>query len=380
MNALRIGLIVNPVAGLGGPCAQKGSDAADIRSIAAAAGILESSPVRALRCLRQLLALLDSAERECVLVTGPGELGAATAQGLAPTLVLEAGTGSPGATTADDTRAAAAGILAAGVDLLVFSGGDGTARDVLDSVGTSVPVVGIPAGVKIYSAVFALSAAAAGSLAAAWLLGENRETAEREVVDIDETALRAGLAVPALYVYLRVPVDPGRLQERKRASPASDANAVRALALSYIRRMNPDCLYILGPGGTTHAIGTELGLDLTRLGVDVVRGGQLIARDVDAPTLDSIIGTGTATAVLTPLGGQGFLIGRGNQQLSAPVLRRCRLEVIATAGKLASLGARPLRVDSGDDALDASLHGYTHIFTGPGAETIYPIRSTREES
>lgn len=376
----RIGLIVNPIAGLGGPAAQKGSDAPDIRAVAAAAGILPSAGEKVRRCLAQLAAQLGRAGEACEVVTGPGELGADISSGIFPTLTLGEGHDDGAPTTAADTRMLAGRILDSHVDLLLFAGGDGTARDILDSVGAYVPVVGIPAGAKIYSAVFALSPVVAGSLAAAWLLAGGREAVEREVVDVDESELRAGRAVPALYGNVLVPVDPGRLQERKRASPAADANAMRSLAIAYIRRMKADELYLLGPGGTTYAIGAELGLDVTRLGVDVIKGGKLVARDADAGTLDAIVGPGTATAVLTPLGGHGFLIGRGNQQLTPKVLRRCRLDVVATPGKLASLGARPLRVDSGDDEFDAGLNGFTRIFTGPGAESMYPIRNTQEES
>lgn len=376
----RVGLIVNPIAGLGGASAQKGSDAQNIREVAAAAGVLPTAHEKTRRCLAQLSVHLRNAGCECVVVTGQGELGADISSDFFPTRVVGPALGGRVRTTAADTRKIASRILAEDVDLLLFTGGDGTARDVLDSVGSGVPVVGIPAGVKIYSAVFALSPVAAGGLAAAWLLAEGRNAVEREVVDIDEAELLAGRAVPALYGNLRVPVDPSRLQERKRASPAADGNAVRSLARAYIRRMDPEALYLLGPGGTTYAIGLELGLDLTRLGVDVVRAGRLIVRDADVGTLDAMVSDRAATAVLTPLGGQGFLIGRGNQQLSPTVLRRCRLDVVATAGKLASLEGRPLRVDSGDDDFDAGINGFTRIITGAGAETMYPIRSTQEES
>ncbi|MDQ6739241.1 MAG: NAD(+)/NADH kinase, partial [Actinomycetota bacterium] len=210
MDVLRVGLIVNPVAGLGGPAGQKGSDAADIRVTARKAGYAMTSPVRAKRTIRQLVSLLGHAGRELRLYTGPGTLGGDIGTGLCPTTLLWPRTAGTDETSAADTRRLAMLLKHERVDLILFAGGDGTARDVLDSVGASIPVLGIPTGVKIYSAVFALTPTAAGTLAANWLLGRSgkgaeRMVAEREVVDIDEVLLRAGLASPALYGALHVP-------------------------------------------------------------------------------------------------------------------------------------------------------------------------------
>jgi predicted polyphosphate/ATP-dependent NAD kinase len=403
MDIVSVGLIVNPVAGLGGPSGQKGSDAADIREMARRFGYAPTSPTRARRAVAQLATLLERSGRHLRLYTGPGALGEDTARGLCTTTVLagdEAGavTSSPNndggrpasdaapgdASNAGDTRRLARQLAGAGVDQILFAGGDGTARDVLDAVGGAVPVLGIPAGVKIYSAVFALTPTAAGSLAAAWLAGGDRSVADRDVVDIDEELLRAGLASPALYGTLSVPVDPSRLQARKAATPASDANAVAALARAFVRGMDPACSYILGPGGTTNAIGAALGLATTRLGVDVVRQGRLVAADADSHALEAMLDAGfdgaPAVVVLTPLGGQGFVVGRGNQQVTARMLSRLPLQIVATDSKLASLAGRPLWVDSGSDDVDSRLSGYAKVFTGAGTHTVYPVRRVLEET
>lgn len=377
MDIVSVGLIVNPIAGLGGPAGQKGSDAVDIREIAHRSGYAMTSPARARRTVEQLAALLHHSGRDLHILTGHGLLGEDASQGLCRTTLFGADSSESSAT---DTRALAARLCEAGVDMILFAGGDGTARDVLDAVGGAIPVLGIPAGVKIYSAVFALTPVAAGSLAAAWLTGSERATAEREVVDIDEDLLRAGLASPTLYGTLNVPVDPSRLQARKAATPASDANAVAALARAFVRDMEVDRSYVLGPGGTTSAIGRELGLATTRLGVDVVRNGALLAADVDAHALEKTLEGEAATVVLTPLGGQGFVVGRGNQQITAKLLARLPLQIVATDGKLASLAGRPLWVDSGDDDVDARLSGYTKVFTGAGTHTVYPVRRVFEET
>lgn len=373
-----IGLIVNPVAGLGGPIAQKGSDAAGIRDLAMAAGIDSLASARARLAIERLCAGLQGSGTSVRILAGAADMGAdALGSAIAHEAVF-AGNAHPGATTSSDTKSIARRMVQAGVDLLLFAGGDGTARDVLDAVGSAVPVLGIPAGVKIYSAVFGLTPTESGLLAAGWLSSRERPTVQREVVDIDEEELRRGAATPSLYGALLVPEDSRRLQPRKAASPASDANAVFSLGRAFAATMVPDRHYVLGPGGTTMAIGRALGLEPTRLGVDVVRNGKLVARDVDADALNELIPAEGATVVVTPLGQQGFVIGRGNQQIDHRLLRRSELKIVATPSKIISLGGRPLWVDSGHPEIDATLSGFAKVFTGPNAEVIYPISNTAD--
>lgn len=373
-----IGLIVNPVAGLGGRLAQKGSDASDIRDLAKRAGIESLAPERAGQAIRRLLDGLDHSRVAVRILAGAEAMGADALEAGIPHEVIASGAVHPGASSSEDTKSMARIMADQGVDLLLFAGGDGTARDILDAVGTRIPVLGIPAGVKIYSGVFGLTPSESGALAAGWLANPHRSSDEREVVDIDEGDLRQGLAAPSLYGTLRVPSDSRRLQPRKSGSPASDANAARSLGMAFAATMVPDRHYVLGPGSTTMAIGSALDLDLTRLGVDVVCNGQLIAEDVDAETLNAMVPAEGATIVVTPLGQQGFVIGRGNQQIDYRVLQRSELRIVATPSKMISLGGRPLWVDSGHPELDATICGYTKVFTGAKAEVIYPISNTAD--
>ncbi|GAA1495409.1 ATP-NAD kinase family protein [Paeniglutamicibacter kerguelensis] len=373
-----IGLIVNPVAGLGGRMAHKGSDASNIRDLAKRAGIEPLAPERAGQAVRRLLDGLESSPVAVRILAGADEMGADALDVGIPHKIIASGAIHPGASSSEDTKSIARNMAAAGVDLLLFAGGDGTARDILDAIGSSIPVLGIPAGVKIYSGVFGLTPSETGALAAGWLANPNRCSDEREVVDIDEDELRQGLATPSLYGTLRVPSDSRRLQPRKSGSPASDINAARSLGMAFAATMVPDRHYVLGPGSTTMAIGSALDLELTRLGVDVVCNGQLIAEDVDADTLNAMVPAEGATIVVTPLGQQGFVIGRGNQQIDYRVLQRSELKIVATPSKMISLGGRPLWVDSGHPELDATICGYTKVFTGAKAEVIYPISNTAD--
>lgn len=296
----------------------------------------------------------------------------ARAAGLTPTVVGELG--AP--TTREDTKRAALELAERGAGLLLVAGGDGTAVDVLEAIGGRVPIVGIPAGVKMHSAVFAVNARAAGRLALDVAEGRVQRTAEAEVMDVDEDALRAGVVSPRLYGYAAVPVSPSLVQGAKARSAPAERAAQEAIARHVAEHVLGDRLCLIGPGTTTRAIMDALGLEKTVLGVDVVRGRSLVARDADEQTLLELTETADAAVVLTPIGGQGFLLGRGNQQLSPELLSRLgreRLVVVATEAKLAALAGRPLLVDTGDPAVDAAFAGYLRVITGPNRETVYRI-------
>lgn len=369
----RVGLIVNPLAGIGGRVGLKGSDGPDVVERALALGAVPLAPSRAIEALRVLAP--DAAPIE--LATYPGAMGAdeARAAGLDP-LVL--GSIGPSGTTADDTRRAARDLVAWGARLLVFVGGDGTARDIVASVGDAVPVVGVPAGVKIHSGVFATSPRHAGELVREFLRGEVRAE-PREVMDIDEALFREGRVVARLHGYLRVPFV-RRLVQRAKAGSRSDPSTVRGVAFGVLAEMarDPDAWWILGPGSTVRAVGDELGIETTLLGVDVVYQGRLVAADVGERELLSVLGSvpgRRARLVVTVIGGQGYILGRGNQQLSPAVIRtigRDRLMIVATLDKLHALDG-PLMVDTGDEGLDRELAGHIRVVVGERQEVVWRV-------
>jgi predicted polyphosphate/ATP-dependent NAD kinase len=394
----KLGLIVNPVAGVGGRVGLKGSDGPEILRRALELGAVRDAPRRARLALKRLARVRDHVE----IVTWPGEMGEdeARAAGFEPRVLgsfsgrrsyllcemERAGGDRPRIlcddfveTTAADTEQAAREMLAASVDLILFAGGDGTARNICNAVGQSVPVIGVPAGVKIHSAVYATSPAAAGDVAALFL--HERPAAVRlregEVMDIDEEAFRENRVSARLYGYLSVPFARGLTQSAKAGGVAGEERALNDVATEVIRDMSPGALYILGPGTTTRTIMTRLGLEKTLLGVDAVRAGALAGKDVSEEGLLQLLEThGDAHIVVTAIGGQGHIFGRGNQQISPAVIRRvgaAGITVIATQTKLLSLQGRPLLVDTGDTVLDAELCGYAKVVTGLGERTMYKV-------
>ncbi|MEO7587582.1 MAG: NAD(+)/NADH kinase [Arachnia sp.] len=368
-----IGLLINPIAGIGGPAGLKGSDGAAVQAAALTRGATARAQERAVRALR----VLAHEHPGTTILTAAGAMGAdAVAEaGLVARVVH-----TPEAPTrgCDSTRAAAA-LVESGAGLLLFVGGDGTARDVAAAVaGTGVPILGVPAGVKMYSGCFAVSPAAAGALAARWISDTALPLAEREVLDVDEQQLREGPVDPTLYALVTVPFVVGRTQSRKSATAASEAGAVGAAARGVVEAMDPETLYILGPGGTCREIARQLAVENTPLGVDVVLGGHLVRLDASERELLALLEghAGTAKAIVTVIGGQGFLLGRGNQQISAGVLRALGpnpLLVVATEDKITALTGQPLLVDTGDGELDRSLAGYIRVTTGVQSALVYRV-------
>lgn len=368
----RLGLIVNPLAGLGGRVGLKGSDGIAIQRKALQLGAVPQSPHRAAEALQRV----RSSIFDLAVITYPGEMGENVARGcgLTPTVI---GAIKEGETTSNDTRNAARDMCRLGVDLLLFAGGDGTARDIVDTVGTTMFVLGIPTGVKIHSAGFAVSPACAGEVAARYLQGRVTGFQEAEVMDVDEDLLREGILSPRLYGYLKTPFEERFIQGVKTRSSGNKA-ATKNIARTIVDHIRETCLYIIGPGTTTRAITSRLGLPKTLVGVDVVSRGKRIGADVNEARLLSIIDREDRTAkiVITPIGGQGYLFGRGNQQISPKVIRevgRDSVIVVATAEKINSLKGRPFLVDTGERAIDRMLSGYIRVVSGYDEEIIYKV-------
>lgn len=373
----RVGLIVNPIAGMGGRCGLKGTDGAEIYARACELGAVPEAPDRALVALRQLAAANSDVE----LLTVSGEMGEQEARdaGLQPTVLFT--TDGEHLTTSEDTRRAAREMVAAGVDLIVFAGGDGTARDVYSAVGDKVVCLGIPAGCKIHSGVYGINPRNAGELAALFLEGRVANVKQAEVMDIDEDAFRQGRVTAELFGYLTVPADEARVQGGKAGRPQSDENALNAISYHLRDSMVAGGLDILGTGSTLFGLKQRLGIEGTLLGVDVARDGTLVAADVTERQLLELLGPPGSVAariVVTIIGGQGYIFGRGNQQLSPRVIERVGREnivVVATKQKVASLGGRPLLVDTGSEDTNTLLSGYVRVVVGYHDQIVVKVSS-----
>lgn len=349
-----VGFIVNPVAGMGGAVGLKGTDGKAILEKAVSLGAKPIAPVRAEFFLSELKPIREKIR----LVVGAGKMGEDEAKGYGFTYTVFGERKRE--TSAKDTIEIAEKFKDIGASLLVFCGGDGTARDIFKAVNTSLPVLGVPTGVKMHSAVFATDPKAAAKIVTAFLF-EGLPLKEAEVMDVDEEAFRKGRISAELYGYMLVPYEPSLIQSAKMASPITE-NELRnqaAIAIYIIENMQPDVIYIIGPGTTTRTIGDLLDAKKTLLGVDLFCNKKLVAKDVNEKQILEKIRGKKAQIIVTPIGGQGFIFGRGNQQISPKVIRQVGINniiVVATKSKVENL--KSLRVDTGDPNLDEELRKY----------------------
>lgn len=366
MAAFRLGLIVNPIAGMGGAVGLKGSDTVEIVARARELGALPKAPARA----GEALAAIHAADLPLTLYTAAGEMGEREARdaGFAPQVI---GAAAEGDSAAADSVRAAEEMAHLPVDLILFAGGDGTARDLVRAIGAKVPVAGIPAGVKMHSAVYATNPRAAARMVLRYM-GGGVALRELEVMDIDEAAYRQGALSAKLYGYLSVPYLPDLVQGTKAGGVSRDRTALAGIAARIVGAMKPEQLYILGPGTTMRAVAEEIGVEKTLLGVDLVRDGARIFGDAGEQDILTHL-QGAAAVIVTPIGGQGHFFGRGNQQISAPIISQIGIEnitVAATMEKIASLQDSLMHVDTGDRALDAALSGWRRVITGFQTDSI----------
>jgi predicted polyphosphate/ATP-dependent NAD kinase len=365
----RLGLIINPWAGIGGSVALKGSD-----GVAAEALALGAVPLAQQRARTALTELLPY-QSQVHILTVAGLMGENLARELGFTVtVVYQGVSEP--STAADTEAAATCLSKAGIDLLLFAGGDGTARNICAVVDAHTTVLGIPAGCKIHSGVYAITPSAAGKVVAQMIKGELVTVQDAQVMDIDEAAFRQGTVRAKRFGEMQIPTELRYVQSVKSSGKESEELVLDDLAAFVAAQMEPDVRYVMGSGSTIAAVMAELGLPNTLLGVDVVENGELIASDVTASQLQTFIKPDATKLLITLIGGQGHIFGRGNQQLSPSVIRtigRDNIQLVATKTKLQQLNGRPLISDSGDAALDHELQGMMKVLCGYNDYVMYRL-------
>jgi predicted polyphosphate/ATP-dependent NAD kinase len=378
---MRLGFVVNPYAGIGGALALKGSDGCEIRAKALQAGAEKKALSRAETFLRLLLPVRQNLE----FYTYGGEMGARSLEALGFSSRVLGCAGAPESSSADTIRAVSS-MKEAEVDCIVFVGGDGTARDVCSALGDAILVVGVPSGVKMHSAVYAKTPTDAAELILQLSSCLSRYSSEKpsipfrlgEVMDIDESLFRQGWLSAELYGYMKIPLT--RHMQGKKSAGFGEEEALYGAARSMVREIDGDTFYIVGPGTSTRYIFDLLDLEKTLLGVDILLGKRPVKKDAAYADLGALLGEGGGRKhriVVTTIGGQGCLFGRGNQQIGPGILWKTPKEdiiVVASLEKLLSIPEGALYNDTGDPNLDEFLRGYYRVRTGDRVESLFPCR------
>lgn len=370
---LRLGLVVNPYAGLGGSVALKGTDGISIRQLAISLGAKSHVNERVAIALNSLLPFQD----QIILYTYPGEMGADICESIGLTAHV-LGQISKHNTTEADTHNAIKLFEQTGVDLILFAGGDGTARDICQVMQKDQVALGIPCGVKMHSGVFAVNPRSVAEILPKMITGELINVVTAEVRDLDEDAFRNGQVKARFYGEMQIPEAGRFVQQVKSGGPEVEALVLDDAAAWIIENMDPETIYLMGSGTTIAFIMDQLGLDNTLLGIDIIKNNEVVSADSTEAEILSAIASGPAKLIITVIGGQGHLLGRGNQQLSPEVIRKIGREnimVVSTKTKIKSLAGRPLLVDSGDVELDRQLAGYIRILTGYDDTILYPVQN-----
>lgn len=347
MAISKIGFIVNPIAGMGGKVALKGTDGMEKKAIQ-----LGAKPVAPYRA-KEFLEALDG---KFHLYTCSSIMGENIARECKIPAQVIYHCNQP--TTPQDTKNAAK--LMRNLDLLIFVGGDGTAQDIIDAIDMEIPLLGVPSGVKMYSAVFAITPHDAALVTNRFLQG--LPVLEKEVLDIDEDAFRKDSLKVSLKGYALVP-DGNTIQESKNFLEGGEEDKI-AIATGVIDMLEE--LTIIGGGSTTYALKKLAGINGTLLGVDILEGRKLVAKDAtENKILEYLESNKKAKIVISPLGGQGFIFGRGNEQISPEVIKKVgvhNIVILSTPIKLRGLPG--LRVDTGNRQLDKELSGYHTVYIG----------------
>lgn len=395
MSSFTLGFIINPIAGIGGSVALKGSDGESTVEQALNLGAKFKANERATTAL----SVLQPYKELLTIKTAAANMGENCAKQLGFNVEVVYQSHSE-KTSALDTENAVNILLNSEIDLLLFAGGDGTARNVCQQISdylttstqnnqnkassitkaSLIPVLGIPAGCKIHSSVYAVSPTAAGKVAELMLTNQLVSLTDADVMDIDESLFREGIVKAKRFGEMTIPLELRYMQAVKSGGKEVDELVLSDIAADIIEKMD-DELFIIGSGSTTQFIMNELGVESTLLGVDVVQNEKLLVQDITEPKLWALIqhySPENIKLVITLIGGQGHIFGRGNQQLSPRIIEyigKSNILIVATKTKLTALNSRPLLVDTGDSKLDKMLSGYLPITTGYHDQVLYPVSS-----
>ena len=354
---IKIGFVINPIAGMGGRVGLKGTD-----GVADKAKKLGAKPVSPEKAKDMLKEFFSKYNDRISWFTCSGEMGYNELKKVGAENIKVVYKPKKDLTASKDTQNACKIFLEKKIKLIVFCGGDGTARDVFSAVDKNVPILGIPSGVKMHSAVFGINTEASAKMLHEFI-NDHLTIGDAEIMDLDEERYRNGDWNIKLFGVAKGIVEPTYIQVGKSTFESLSDNAVKDELTEHIEdelKENPDFLYLFGSGGTIDYIADKIGFENTLLGIDAIYQGKVVGSDLNEEKILKLLEKHKKTKViLSPIGAQGFILGRGNLQLSPKVIKKIGLDNIIVVSTPSKLKSTPkIRVDTGDKKLDKMFEEY----------------------
>ncbi len=349
----KIGFVVNPIAGMGGKVGLKGTD--NVLDKAIKLGAEPISEKKALDTLNEYILRFSSKNDLCWL-TCAGAMGEEELKKVGLTKIDIVYSPTKKRTTALDTKNACKKFLEKKVDLILFCGGDGTARDIFEVVSNKIPILGIPAGVKMHSGVFSINTSASAKMLHEYI-NNNLTIGDAEIIDLDEKLYRNGKWNIKLFGIAKGIVEPTYVQVGKSIFESVSDDEIKEELAEHIKdeiEKNSNYLFLFGSGGTIDFIAKKLNFKNTILGIDAVYKKKVVGSDLnEKKILELLSNYSKVKLILSPIGAQGFILGRGNLQLSPKLIKKIGLDNIIVVSTPTKISSTPfLRVDTGDKELD----------------------------
>jgi len=349
----KIGFIVNPIAGMGGKVGLKGTDGVINKAIKLGAKPIAEN--KALETLKEFISHF-SIQNDLHWFTCAGTMGENELKKAGLTKIDIVYNLKSKKTTAIDTKNACLKFLEKQVDLILFCGGDGTARDIFEVVSNKIPILGIPSGVKMHSGVFGINTNATAKMLHEFV-NKRLTIGDAEIMDLDEKLCRKGKWNIRLFGIAKGIVEPTYVQVGKSTFESVTDDEVKDELTEHIKdeiEKNSDYLFLFGSGGTIDYIAKKSKIKNTLLGIDAVYKKKVVESDLNEERILKLLQKyPKVKLILSPIGAQGFILGRGNLQLSPKIIKKIGLDNIIVVSTPAKLSSTPfLRVDTGDKELD----------------------------
>lgn len=381
---MKVGFVINPIAGMGGTVALKGTDG--LIKEALNLGATPVSPIRAELFFSYLSRTVQiETKSEILFLTPSSPMGEQIVSKFSFNYKIINLNIDHRITTPQDTKDAVRLFEQEQVDLIIFVGGDGTSIDIGMSLTKETPILGIPSGVKTYGSVFSHTPEEAASV----LLSFNQSKASNnaELLDLDEKLYNKGIISIELKGYVHVPAFPHYFQHAKERVEHNESEegileGISEEIYDLITSIKSKKLLIIGPGSTFNPFASKIGIIRSILGIDCIECSEdgkfkTIISDAREDQIFSLLNRYHDVFILvTPIGGMGYIFGRGNHQISPRIVNKVsknNLLIACSPQKLSTIQEQTLRVDTSNETFNREISGYIRVITNFGESRMVKV-------